>query len=197
MKTTLSCLEKGRTLSCPVCPKHLLCGCVHPLLHHTLFASVANEQPKKHALNQVSHSMGDHIYYLHAAALHIEARKGHMIRPTTVDKVRMEEKDSFGKKKKKPPHLGNQAPIVSFLPFSFNHCIPQFDMAAPAYTPVPTSNPFSGAFPTPPSEGATPATIGLGYIRKFREERLSSLRPFAEFFDLNRCSKPNSLASTT
>ncbi|KAF9336703.1 hypothetical protein BG006_007770 [Podila minutissima] len=70
-------------------------------------------------------------------------------------------------------------------------------MAAPAYTPVPTSNPFSGAFPTPPSEGVTPATIGLDYIRKFREERLSSLRPFAEFFDLNRCSKPNSLASAT
>ncbi|KAG0341983.1 hypothetical protein BG004_005792 [Podila humilis] len=71
-------------------------------------------------------------------------------------------------------------------------------MAAPAYTPVPTtdsSNPFSGAFPIPPQDNASPANIGLGYIRKFREEKLSSLRPYTEFLDINRCSKPTSVAS--
>ncbi|GJJ76623.1 PRA1 family protein 1 [Entomortierella parvispora] len=68
-------------------------------------------------------------------------------------------------------------------------------MAAPAYTPVP-SNPFSGSFPLPPSD-ESPATLGLGFIKKFREERLSSLRPMSEFFDTNRFSKPTGLASVT
>ncbi|KAG0052283.1 hypothetical protein BGZ83_002789 [Gryganskiella cystojenkinii] len=69
-------------------------------------------------------------------------------------------------------------------------------MAAPAYTPVPTSNPFSGSFPLPPTDESA-ATLGLGFIKKFREERLSSLRPMAEFFDVNRFSKPTGLASVT
>ncbi|KAF9927481.1 hypothetical protein BGZ67_007455 [Mortierella alpina] len=69
-------------------------------------------------------------------------------------------------------------------------------MAAPAYTPVPTNNPFSGSFPLPPTD-QSPATLGLGYIKKFREERLSSLRPFSEFFDVNRFSKPAGLVNVT
>ncbi|KAF9584413.1 hypothetical protein BGW38_006555 [Lunasporangiospora selenospora] len=69
-------------------------------------------------------------------------------------------------------------------------------MAAPTYTPVPTSIPFNGSFPQP-SSNESPATVGLNYIRKFREERLSSLRPFSEFFDSNRLSKPNNFASIT
>ncbi|KAF9097734.1 hypothetical protein BGX27_000915, partial [Mortierella sp. AM989] len=66
-------------------------------------------------------------------------------------------------------------------------------MSAPAYTPVAT-NPFTGGFPS--SEDASAAvssasTFGLGYLQKFREERLSSLRPFSEFFDRNRFSMPS------
>ncbi|KAF9164733.1 hypothetical protein DFQ27_007411 [Actinomortierella ambigua] len=68
-------------------------------------------------------------------------------------------------------------------------------MSAPAYTPLAT-NPFTGSFPTPPADGS-PAAIGLGYIRKFREERLSSLRPLNEFFDKNRFSKPDNFTAIT
>ncbi|KAI7819805.1 hypothetical protein BC939DRAFT_479326 [Gamsiella multidivaricata] len=41
----------------------------------------------------------------------------------------------------------------------------------------------------------TEAKKGLGLIKKFREERLSSLRPLPEFFNTTRMSKPNGLAS--
>ncbi|KAG0200257.1 hypothetical protein BGX28_006644 [Mortierella sp. GBA30] len=69
-------------------------------------------------------------------------------------------------------------------------------MAAPAYTPVPANPTFSGSFPLPPTD-QSPAILGLGFIKKFREERLSSLRPFSEFFDANRFSKPTGVASVT
>jgi hypothetical protein len=65
-------------------------------------------------------------------------------------------------------------------------------MAAPAYTPIP-SNPFSGSFPEAVQNQAS--SFGLGYLQKFREERLSSLRPVSEFFDKNRFSQPNGLSS--
>ncbi|KAF9181072.1 hypothetical protein BGZ51_005676 [Haplosporangium sp. Z 767] len=69
-------------------------------------------------------------------------------------------------------------------------------MATPSYTPVPINNPFNGSFPMPPIN-ESPATLGLGYIKKFRKEHLSSLRPFSEFFDTNRFSKPDGLACVT
>ncbi|KAF9897643.1 hypothetical protein BX616_005229 [Lobosporangium transversale] len=72
-------------------------------------------------------------------------------------------------------------------------------MAAPAYTTLPT-NPFTGGFPS--SEQASAAvssasSFGLGYLQKLKEERLSSLRPFSEFFDKNRFSWPNGFSSIT
>ncbi|KAF9297506.1 hypothetical protein BGZ74_009783 [Mortierella antarctica] len=67
-------------------------------------------------------------------------------------------------------------------------------MAAPAYTPIP-SNPFSGAFPEAVQNQAS--SFGLSYLQKFREERLSSLRPVSEFFDKNRFSQPNGLSNVT
>ncbi|KAG0057213.1 hypothetical protein BGZ83_000626 [Gryganskiella cystojenkinii] len=73
-------------------------------------------------------------------------------------------------------------------------------MSAPAYSSVPTSDPFSGSFPSGAdvsSASSSAAAFGLGYIQKFREERLSSLRPASEFFDRNRLSKPTGIASVT
>ncbi|KAG0325044.1 hypothetical protein BG004_003316, partial [Podila humilis] len=67
-------------------------------------------------------------------------------------------------------------------------------MAAPAYTPI-ASNPFSGAFPEAVQNQAS--AFGLGYLQKFREERLSSLRPLSEFFDRNRLSQPNGFSNVT
>ncbi|KAF9936676.1 hypothetical protein BGZ75_007054 [Mortierella antarctica] len=72
-------------------------------------------------------------------------------------------------------------------------------MAAPAYTAVPT-NPFAGGFPSSEDTTAaasTAASFGLGYLQKFREERLSSLRPVSEFFDRNRLSMPSGFSSVT
>lgn len=78
-------------------------------------------------------------------------------------------------------------------------------MAAPAYSPVPllptppSSLPgapkASTPFPLPPISQSPFSALGLGFIKKFREERLSSLRPFSEFFDVNRFSKPDGFAS--
>ncbi|KAF9350120.1 hypothetical protein BGX26_011665 [Mortierella sp. AD094] len=76
-------------------------------------------------------------------------------------------------------------------------------MAAPAYTPVPTTSqppppPLPGTpFPLPHINQSPFTALGLGYIKKFREERLSSLRPFSEFFDVNRFSKPDGFATIT
>ncbi|KAF9978293.1 hypothetical protein BGZ65_007055 [Modicella reniformis] len=72
-------------------------------------------------------------------------------------------------------------------------------MSAASYTPL-TSNPFTGGFPS--SEEASAAasaasTFGLGYFRKFREERLGSLRPLSEFFDRNRFSIPHGFSAVT
>ncbi|KAG0004880.1 hypothetical protein BGZ80_008570 [Entomortierella chlamydospora] len=72
-------------------------------------------------------------------------------------------------------------------------------MSAPAYTPIAT-NPFTGGFPS--SEDASAAvssasSFGLSFIQKFREERLSSLRPASEFFDKNRFSIPNGFSTVT
>ncbi|KAI7822938.1 PRA1 family protein-domain-containing protein [Gamsiella multidivaricata] len=71
-------------------------------------------------------------------------------------------------------------------------------MAAPAYTPVGT-NPFTGGFPSDEASAAvsSASAFGLGYLRKFREERLSSLRPVSEFFDKNRFSMPTSFSNVT
>lgn len=71
-------------------------------------------------------------------------------------------------------------------------------MASPAYTSLPT-NPFTGGFPSSEEAAATASAasrFGLGYLRKFREERLGSLRPLSEFFDRNRLSFPHGLSST-
>ncbi|KAG0301951.1 hypothetical protein BGZ98_007919 [Dissophora globulifera] len=73
-------------------------------------------------------------------------------------------------------------------------------MPSKPYPPVPRNPPYSApgaSFPLPPSDQSPFTALGLGYIKKFREERLSSLRPFAEFFDTHRLSKPNSLAVAT
>ncbi|KAF8982950.1 hypothetical protein BGZ46_000298 [Entomortierella lignicola] len=72
-------------------------------------------------------------------------------------------------------------------------------MSAPAYTPI-ASNPFAGGFPS--SEDASAAvssasSFGLGFLQKFREERLSSLRPASEFFDKNRFSIPSGFSTVT
>ncbi|KAF9433679.1 hypothetical protein BGZ76_009124 [Entomortierella beljakovae] len=78
-------------------------------------------------------------------------------------------------------------------------------MPAPAYTPVPIAPhrlppPHHTPKPTPsfplPSISQSPYySLGLGFIRKFREERLSSIRPFTEFLDINRFSKPDGIAT--
>ncbi|KAG0240037.1 PRA1 family protein-domain-containing protein [Mortierella sp. GBAus27b] len=72
-------------------------------------------------------------------------------------------------------------------------------MSAPAYTPI-SSNPFTGGFPSAEDASASAAaasSFGLGYLRKFREERLGSLRPLSEFFDRNRLSFPHSVSTVT
>ncbi|KAG0303517.1 hypothetical protein BGZ98_006570 [Dissophora globulifera] len=72
-------------------------------------------------------------------------------------------------------------------------------MSAPAYTPL-ASNPFTGGFPSQDEASAavsTASAVGLGFLRKFREERLSSLRPAGEFFDKNRFSMPNNGQTVT
>ncbi|KAF8931854.1 hypothetical protein BGZ58_007376 [Dissophora ornata] len=69
-------------------------------------------------------------------------------------------------------------------------------MATPVYRPVPTtpSYPRSGPpIPRPPIYESPFTALGLGYIKRFREERLSSLRPFSEFFNTRRLSKPEGL----
>jgi len=69
-------------------------------------------------------------------------------------------------------------------------------MAAPAYTPL--TNPFTGGFPSSEETSAAASaasSFGLGYLRKFREERLGSLRPVSEFLDRNRFSIPHGLSS--
>ncbi|ORZ11365.1 PRA1 family protein-domain-containing protein [Lobosporangium transversale] len=76
-------------------------------------------------------------------------------------------------------------------------------MPAPAYTPLPTnaSVPLSGltfnpeSLPLPPPDQSPFTALGLGYIKKFREERLSSLRPFSEFFNTSRMSKPDGVGT--
>ncbi|KAK3813374.1 MAG: PRA1 family protein-domain-containing protein [Benniella sp.] len=71
-------------------------------------------------------------------------------------------------------------------------------MAAPAYTPL--TNPFTGGFPSSEETSAAASaasSFGLGYLRKFREERLGSLRPLSEFFDRNRFSIPHGLSTVT
>ncbi|KAF8929727.1 PRA1 family protein-domain-containing protein [Dissophora ornata] len=72
-------------------------------------------------------------------------------------------------------------------------------MAAPAYTPIAT-NAFNGAFPSSDDASAavsSASAYGLGFLQKFREERLSSLRPASEFFDKNRFSMPNNVSNVT
>ncbi|KAI1319060.1 hypothetical protein EDD11_004949 [Mortierella claussenii] len=80
-------------------------------------------------------------------------------------------------------------------------------MAAPTYSPIPfnptpthpsagsSAESGAGSFPLPPPNQSPFSAVGLGYIRKFREERLSSLRPFSEFLDTSRMSKPDGIAS--
>lgn len=60
------------------------------------------------------------------------------------------------------------------------------------------AGPRPTTFPGPPlSMDESPiVSVGLGYIKRFRQEHLTSLRPFAEFIDTNRFSKPSSIAST-
>ncbi|KAF9201978.1 hypothetical protein BGZ49_007834 [Haplosporangium sp. Z 27] len=78
-------------------------------------------------------------------------------------------------------------------------------MTTPTYTPVPTTSQtfppsLPGApngFPLPPINQSPFTALGLGYIKKFREERLSSLRPFSQFLDINRFSKPDGFATLT
>ncbi|KAF9438439.1 hypothetical protein BGZ76_007832 [Entomortierella beljakovae] len=72
-------------------------------------------------------------------------------------------------------------------------------MSAPVYTPVAT-NPFAGGFPSSDEASAavsSASTFGLGYFQKFREERLSNMRPLREFFDRNRFSFPHSFPIVT
>ncbi|KAF8975573.1 hypothetical protein BGZ46_009013 [Entomortierella lignicola] len=78
-------------------------------------------------------------------------------------------------------------------------------MTTPTYTPVPTTSQtpppsLPGApngFSLPPINQSPFTALGLGYIKKFREERLSSLRPFSQFLDINRFSKPDGFATLT
>lgn len=105
------------------------------------------------------------------------------------------------------------SPFSFFVPYSFatkTHLIlslspthllhPLTTMAAPVYKPAPMNPRRTGfrstTFPGPPmSMDESPiVNVGLGYIKRFRQEHLSSLRPFAEFIDTNRLSKPNSVA---
>jgi hypothetical protein len=64
----------------------------------------------------------------------------------------------------------------------------------PNYSPLPT-NPFADST-AQPTTNQSPASLGLGLIEKFRRERLSSLRPIAEFFDTSRMSKPTGMTRT-
>lgn len=73
-------------------------------------------------------------------------------------------------------------------------------MAAPVYRPPPMyprrASPRPPTFPGPSLSMDSPiVNVGLGYINRFRQEHLTSLRPFAEFIDTNRFSKPSSIAS--
>ncbi|KAF9107185.1 hypothetical protein BGX29_007086 [Mortierella sp. GBA35] len=65
----------------------------------------------------------------------------------------------------------------------------------PNYSPLP-ANPFADST-NPPTTNQSPASLGLGLIEKFRKERLSSLRPIAEFLDTSRMSKPTGIAQIT
>ncbi|KAK3826463.1 MAG: PRA1 family protein-domain-containing protein [Linnemannia elongata] len=65
----------------------------------------------------------------------------------------------------------------------------------PNYSPL-LANPFADST-SQPTTNQSPASLGLGLIEKFRKERLSSLRPIAEFFDTSRMSKPTGIAQIT
>lgn len=90
------------------------------------------------------------------------------------------------------PHL----PASSLHPTSFQTLIHHTTMSSskPNYSPL-LANPFADST-SQPTTNQSPASLGLGLIEKFRKERLSSLRPIAEFFDTSRMSKPTGIART-